>query len=202
MNRSRLFLVIPVALTLGLTGAIANDVSAQAPPIRSTPPQTIGNPTGNPSARPLRFTKPRNSRAVTASGCLQLERAVASRPDVIAGGGGDSDGYVITGAKLKGLGVTSGGEDAAAELYRVSGLAEAKFREHLNQRVEIKGRLHLGVTSSPEETDEKSSGSASSGGANGDAKNGDASTSDAKGLPAITATSIKMLESTCAAGSN
>lgn len=193
MNRSRFFLVIPLTLTLGLAVGVADrEVSAQIGGIRSTPPQTIQDPTRTAKPTSPRLTKPRNSRGVTATGCLQLERAVASRPDVQEGGGGESSGYVLTGAKLTGLGVTSGGQEATAELYRVSGLEDAKLREHINQHVELKGRLHLGRVSSPEQTDEKSSGSSAS--------STDGS-SDPKGLPAITATSIKMLASSCDARS-
>jgi hypothetical protein len=222
-------------MTVAVLALVAGSslVGAQAPPIRSTPPQTIGgNPTRTPKSTSPRFTKPRNSRGVTASGCLQYERAVASRPDVIAGGGGTGDGYVLTGVKLKGLGVTSGGQDATAELYRVAGLEDGKFREHLNQRVEVKGRLNLGLISTTDEIDERSADEADGDKGDKDKKDGktsgktdaktdaqksaagdgrDASGAGAaagsvstqpKGLPAITATSIKMLASTCEAGSN
>jgi uncharacterized low-complexity protein len=220
-------LVFPVARVAVLAlVAGASLVSAQAPPIRSTPPQTIGgNPTRTPKSTSPRFTKPRNSRGVTASGCLQYERAVASRPDVLAGGGGTGDGYVLTGVKLKGLGVTSGGQDATAELYRVAGLEDAKFREHLNQRVEVKGRLNLGLITAADQAEEKSADEPAGDGKSADGKTADGKTADGKtadgkpaadgksaggngvstqpkGLPAITASSIKTLASTCEAGSN
>jgi hypothetical protein len=208
------FPVAPVAVLALVAGASL--VSAQAPPIRSTPPQTIGgNPTRTPKSTSPRFTKPRNSRGVTASGCLQYERAVASRPDVLAGGGGTGDGYVLTGVKLKGLGVTSGGQDATAELYRVAGLEDAKFREHLNQRVEVKGRLNLGLITAPDQAEEKSADEPAGDGKTGDGKSADGKpaadgksasgngvSTQPKGLPAITASSIKTLASTCEAGSN
>lgn len=214
MTRSRLFLVVPVAVVALVAGGSL--VGAQAPPIRSTPPQTIGgSPTRTPKSTSPRLTKPRNSRGVTASGCLLYERDVASRPDVTAGGGGTGSGYVLTGVRLKGLGVTSGGQDATAELYRVAGLEDAKFREHLNQRVEVKGRLNLGLISSPDQVDEKSADDQTGDGKTADGKTADGKpaadgksasggsvSTQPKGLPAITASSIKTLAATCEAGKN
>lgn len=215
MTRSRFFLLIPAAVVAMVAGGSL--VTAQVPPIRSTPPQTIGgSPTRTPKSTSPRFTKPRNSRGVTASGCLQYERDVASRPDVIAGGGGTGAGFVLTGVKLKGLGVTSGGQDATAELYRVTGLEDTKFREHLNQLVEVKGRLNLGPVTTQEQFDEKAADDKAekSDGKSADAKdkaagddkasNGNANgvSTEPKGLPAITATSIKTLDASCSGGSN
>jgi hypothetical protein len=124
-------------------------------------------------------------RMVTATGCLKQEKDVpGARPNVAERAGVGED-FILTQAKLT-KGETAGaGRTAKGAMYRISGLDDEKLRSLSNQQVEVQGRLRdrTAITGTPKPTTP-----------------GPDTAPDE--VQEIRATSIKMISSTCATGTD
>lgn len=121
---------------------------------------------------------PTPEKIVTAQGCLKQEKDVpGARPNVAERAGVGED-FILTKAKL-----TKGGSSSGA-MYKISGLDDEKLRSMSNQQVEVQGSLRektmMGATKPTTPTP----------------------TTPPDEVQEIRATSIKMLASTCTAGTN
>jgi hypothetical protein len=127
---------------------------------------------------------PTTEQMVTAQGCLKQEKDVpGARPNVAERAGVGED-FILTQAKLTKSETAGAGKTAKGAMYKISGLDDEKLRSMSNQQVEVQGRLREktltgatkpttpGPTTPPDEVQE------------------------------IRATSIKMIASTCTAGTN
>jgi hypothetical protein len=171
-----------VLLRSGLSFAIscltAGALLAQPPP-----PPTPQTPQ-TPSTR----ADDDRDRMVTATGCLKQEKDVpGARPNVAERAGLGED-FILTQAKLiKGAMApsTGAGRTTKGAMYRISGLDDEKLRSLSNQQVEVQGRLRdrTAITGTPKPTTP-----------------GPDTAPDE--VQEIRATSIKMIASTCAAGTN
>jgi hypothetical protein len=121
-------------------------------------------------------------RMVTATGCLKQEKDVPGAKPNVAERAGVGEDFILTKAKLtKG----ASGRAAAGAMYKITGLDDEKLRSHSNQQVEVQGRLHdrTAVTGAAKPTTP-----------------GPDTAPDE--VQEIRATAIKMIASTCSAGTN
>jgi hypothetical protein len=174
-------MILRGSLSFAISCVTAGVLFAQQP--QPTNPQTPTDP--QPPATATQRGDDDRDRMVTATGCLKQEKDVPGARPNVAERAGVTEDFILTQAKLtKGTaGARASGRTGA--MYKISGLDDEKLRSHSNQQVEVQGRLNdrtaitgttkpttPGPDTAPDEVQE------------------------------IRATSIKMLASTCSAGTN
>jgi hypothetical protein len=213
---------IRFALSLIAACGTAAVLSAQTPSQPQTPPRPQ-TPTTQPSTRDAQATP------ITVNGCLKMEKDVAGlKPNVAekagmgddfiltnvkpgsgkpsagaSGSGTSSSGTSATGTSGTGTSGTSGtgtsgtaatgsgssatsqGRPVAGLMYKITGLDDDELKKHVNHQVEVTGRV-------------EESGSGSSSGS----PSASAGSSDISQPKEFRATSLKMVASTCSAGTN
>lgn len=76
---------------------------------------------------------------VTATGCLKQEKDVPGGKPNIAERAGLGEDFILTSAKLTKGRAT--GSTVKGAMYKIEGLDDEKLRAHINQEVEVTGRL-------------------------------------------------------------
>lgn len=136
---------------------------------------TMAQTPQNPPQRPVDPATQRaaaGDQTLTIVGCLKEEKDVPGRRPSVAERAGISEDYVLTNVKMAPGSATSG--IGLASMYEIEGIAEAELKKHVNHQVEIVGRLTARGAAAP--------ATPPAGGAD---------------LPEFTATSLKMLSTTC-----
>lgn len=88
---------------------------------------------------------PDRQRPATASdtlkltGCLKMEKDVPGLKPSVAERAGVTEDYILTDAKLAKDSPVSG--IGVGPMYEIEGIGEDRLRDHLNQHIEIEGRI-------------------------------------------------------------
>jgi hypothetical protein len=166
---------ISAVLIAGLVSGLSIGVAAQSPPpsapaqpqATQAQPATPQTQPGAPAAVPANDT-------IKVTGCLKNEKDVAGLKPNIAERAGVTEDYILTDVALAADSKTSA--IGLATMYEIEGVSESELKSHLNQQIEVTGRLSRAETGAS---------------AVNAANRGD--------VPDFTATSVRMLAATCPA---
>ncbi len=153
---------------------------------------------------------------VTVQGCLQTTNdtrtssGTSSSTSSSSGSQSSNRGheeFILTNARIN-----TGGSSGSA-VYRITGLSDADLRPHLNQRVELTGRIEDLQQGSIDRTASSASGTSGTSGAGGSGStsttgstgtanaqansSGSSSSMDASNAPKLRASAVRMLSASC-----
>jgi hypothetical protein len=188
-------------------------VSLSALPAMAQTGQTGRTPeSGQTDTASVAAGQSRGSRneTVTVTGCLKLggngaeSGSTGSASSRGASGAADNrsradSGYMLTNARVRsGSGGDTGGSRASSgtrgAVYSVTGLSNAELQSHVNQQVQVTGRI---------ESDRDSTGSSAAAGTPGSTGGNPSSRSATiDHAPRLHATALQMISSTCSGGTD
>ena len=162
---------------------IAALVSASTLTLNAQQPPRTGDTTQRTAAAAA-------DQVVTVTGCLKAEKDVPGRRPNVAERAGVTEDYILTSVKMAPSSKVSGIGLAAS--YEIEGIAEAELQKHLNHQVEITGTLTTGNAMGNRGTAPETNPGA-------EKRQGTPQSTANADLPAIQATSLKMVAATCPA---
>jgi hypothetical protein len=166
---------ISAVLIAGLFTGLSISATAQSqPPSSPAQPQAAQSQPATPQTQPGAPAASPAADTIKVTGCLKNEKDVAGLKPNVAERAGITEDYILTDVKLAADSKTSA--IGLASMYEVEGVSESELKSHLNQQVEVTGRLSRAETGAS---------------AVNAANRGD--------VPDFTATSIRMLAATCPA---
>jgi hypothetical protein len=91
------------------------------------------------------------SRMVTATGCLKQEKDVPGGQPNVAERAGVGEDFILTNAKVTrgSAGAASASPTGKGLTFKIEGLDDEKLRSHINQQVEVQGRLGAAGSATP-----------------------------------------------------
>lgn len=109
-------------------------VNAQAPKVITPLP-----PNAPPPATQTTVRAQHADGAITITGCLQEDKALASRRSAVGEPVAPVDTYVLTGVKMSTSSHVSG--IGVSTKYEVRGLSDMDLKKHVNHQVELTGQV-------------------------------------------------------------